>query len=103
MPSTSPICVGLVERIGLNDALITHKIYNGEDEETMKFTLDIPDHEIGLNEVNALLTNLEFGVIKDTSEISAVGHRIVHGGELFSTTTQSLRLPWHRSSRKNIY
>ena len=87
MPSTNPICVGLVERIGLDDALITHKIYNGEDEETMKFTLDIPDHEIGLNEVNALLTNLEFGVIKDTSEISAVGHRIVHGGELFSTTT----------------
>jgi len=87
MPSTSPICVGLVERIGLDDAVIIHKIYNNGEEETLKFTLDIPDHETGLNEVNALLTNPEFGVIQDTSEITAVGHRIVHGGEFFSTTT----------------
>jgi len=87
MPSTSPICVGLVERIGLDDAVIIHKIYNNGEEETLKFTLDIPDHETGLNEVNALLTNPEFGVIKDTAEITAVGHRIVHGGEFFSTTT----------------
>ena len=87
MPSTSPICVGLVERIGLDDAVIIHKIYNNSEEETLKFTLDIPDHETGLNEVNALLTNPEFGVIQDTAEITAVGHRIVHGGEFFSTTT----------------
>ncbi|KGO84865.1 acetate kinase [Flavobacterium rivuli WB 3.3-2 = DSM 21788] len=87
MPSTSPICVGLVERIGLDDAVIIHKIYNNGEEETLKFTLDIPDHETGLNEVNALLTNPEFGVIQDTAEITAVGHRIVHGGEFFSTTT----------------
>jgi len=87
MPSTSPICVGLVERIGLDDAVIIHKVYNNGKEETFKFTLDIPDHDTGLNEVNALLTNSEFGVIKDTAEITAVGHRIVHGGEFFSTTT----------------
>ena len=87
MPSTSPVCVGLVERIGLDEGVITHKIYTGDEETTLKFTLDIPDHETGLNEVNALLTNAEFGVIQNTSEIMAVGHRIVHGGEIFSTTT----------------
>jgi acetate kinase len=87
MPSTTPICVGLVERIGLDEAVITHKIFNGDEEETMKFTLDIPDHEAGLDEVNKLLTHVDFGVIKDTNEIAAVGHRIVHGGEFFSTTT----------------
>jgi len=87
MPSTVPICVGLVERIGLDDAIIKHKIYNGSEEETLKFTLDIPDQETGLNEVNKLLTHTHFGVIKNTDEIAAVGHRVVHGGEFFSTTT----------------
>jgi acetate kinase len=87
MPSVSPVCVGLVERIGLDDAVITHKTYTNGEETSQKFVLDIPDHEVGLNEVNALLTHPEFGVIKNTNDIAAVGHRIVHGGEAFSTTT----------------
>lgn len=87
MPSVSPVCVGLVERIGLDDAVITHKTYVYNEEISQKFILDIPDHEVGLNEVNALLTHPEFGVIKNTNDIAAVGHRIVHGGEVFSTTT----------------
>ncbi|MXN90820.1 acetate/propionate family kinase [Flavobacterium sp. Sd200] len=87
MPSVSPICVGLVERIGLDDALIIHKTYTDGEETSQRFVLDIPDHEAGLNEVNSLLTHPEFGVIKNTADIAAVGHRIVHGGELFSTTT----------------
>jgi len=87
MPSTSPVCVGLVERIGLDDAVITHKIYNGNEEQVHTFTLAIPNHEIGLNEVNSLLTNTNFGVIQNTDDITVVGHRIVHGGELFSKTT----------------
>lgn len=87
MPSHSPICVGIVERIGLDESIITHKILIGEQEKVYQFTLDIPDHETGLNEVNALLINAEFGVIQDTAAIAVVGHRIVHGGEFFSTTT----------------
>ena len=87
MPSTSPVCVGLVERIGFTDAVITHKTYLDGEEKVLQFTLGIPDHESGLNEVNALLTNPDFGVIKNTDDITAVGHRIVHGGEFFSTTT----------------
>jgi len=87
MPSSTPVCSGLVERIGQEDSIIIHKIYKNGEEEALKFKIDIPNHEKALNEVNALLSNSNFGVIKDGAEIAVVGHRIVHGGELFSTTT----------------
>lgn len=87
MPSSTPVCSGLVERIGQEDSIIIHKIYKNGEEETLKFKIDIPNHEKALNEVNDLLSNSDFGVIKDGAEIAVVGHRIVHGGELFSTTT----------------
>ncbi|PWG82376.1 acetate/propionate family kinase [Pararcticibacter amylolyticus] len=86
-PSTSPICSGLVERIGLEVSAITHKVYLGGEEKVIKKTLELPDHEAGMQEVGHLLTAPEIGVIQDPAEIEAVGHRIVHGGESFSTTT----------------
>jgi len=86
MPSTQPVCTGLVERIGQDGATITHKTFAGK-ETSNTFTFDIPDHATGLNKVNELLTDPELGVIKNTDEITVVGHRIVHGGEAFSTTT----------------
>ncbi|MGZ3764657.1 MAG: acetate/propionate family kinase [Mucilaginibacter sp.] len=87
MPSTSPVCSGLVDRIGLEDSTITHKTYINGEEVIIKLALDIPDHEAGLKKVNSLLTDSEIGVIGDTSEIKAVGHRVVHGSETFTTTT----------------
>ena len=87
MPSSQPVCSGLVERIGQEDSVVIHKIYKEGEEETLKFKIDFPDHETALNEVNALLTHAAFGVVQKASEIAVVGHRIVHGGELFSTTT----------------
>jgi len=86
MPSTQPVCTGLVERIGQDGATITHKTFAGK-ETANTFSFDIPDHATGLKKVNELLTDSEFGVIKNTDEITVVGHRIVHGGEAFSTTT----------------
>ncbi|RXF71664.1 acetate/propionate family kinase [Arcticibacter tournemirensis] len=86
-PSESPICSGLVERIGLEISAITHKVYINGEEKVIKRTLELPDHEAGMQEVGHLLTEPEIGVIQDPSEIEAVGHRIVHGGESFSTTT----------------
>jgi acetate kinase len=47
----------------------------------------LSDHEEGLKEVAALLTDVEIGVIKKPGEIEAVGHRVVHGGETFAATT----------------
>jgi acetate kinase len=87
MPSSAPICSGLIERIGLDNGIITHKVYTATEEKAYTFTLAIPDAETGLSEIKALLTNAEFGIIKNTDEITAVGHRVVHGGEFFSTTT----------------
>lgn len=88
MPSEKPISSGLVERIGLEDASITHKIYsNGEEEKVVRSTLELPDHEAGLQEVVKLLTDAESGVIRDPQEIAVVGHRVVHGGESFAATT----------------
>ena len=87
MPVEKPVCSGLVERIGLENSVITHKIYSDRNENVIKKTIDLPDHEEGLKEVAALLTNGETGVIKKPGEIDAVGHRVVHGGETFAATT----------------
>ena len=87
MPSEQPICSGLVERIGLEDSIITHKVYTGGQEQVISRTLDLPDHEAGMQEVGRLLTEPEIGVIQNPDEIEIVGHRVVHGGESFSKTT----------------
>ncbi|AHM62974.1 acetate kinase [Flammeovirgaceae bacterium 311] len=87
MPSQKPVCSGLVERIGLGNSVITHKINPGADEKIIEKTMDLPDHEAGLQEVGSLLTDAEIGVIRDPAEIEVVGHRVVHGGETFAATT----------------
>ena len=88
MPSTSPVCSGLVDRIGLENATVTHKTYINGEEKVYKLTPEaIHDHEEGLREVTTLLTDKEFGVIQDTAEIKVVGHRIVHGGVTFTQPT----------------
>lgn len=69
---------GLLERIGLNDSVLTHKPAN---REPYKVISDVPDHTVGINLVMAALTDPKHGVIKDVNEIKAVGHRVVNGGE----------------------
>jgi len=86
-PSEDPICSGLVERIGLENSVITHKVYAAEGEQVIKRVLDLPDHEAGMQQVGTLLTEPGIGVIQNPDEIEAVGHRIVHGGESFVKTT----------------
>ena len=78
MPSEDVITSGIVERIGMEDAIFTIK-YNGEKKTD---TCSIPDHQVA---VDMLLKALvEEGVVQELSEINAVGHRIVHGGEYFN-------------------
>lgn len=81
MPSTKPVCTGLLERIGQSEASITHKVHLAEGETEVNLTMYIPDHEVGMVEIGKLLTEPEFGVIRNPDEIEVVGHRIVHGGE----------------------
>ena len=81
MTDESLLAKGLVERIGISGSLITH-YPTGKD--IMKEEIDIPDHRRGIELVVDALLNNNHGVIKDISEISAVGHRVVHGGEKYS-------------------
>lgn len=87
MPNEKPICAGLVERVGLENSLITHKLFLNEEEKIIQRRFDLNDHEAALKEVVSLLTDKEIGVIQNPEEIKAVGHRVVHGGESFASTT----------------
>lgn len=87
MPGQLPVCSGLVERIGMADAQISHKTFLNGVEKLIKETGNIPTHEAGLLRVAQLLTTGENAVIKDPAEIDVVGHRVVHGGENFKATT----------------
>ncbi|UOG74880.1 acetate kinase [Hymenobacter tibetensis] len=87
-PSEAPACSGLVERIGLDNAVVTHKLMTGEQETTTVLSVELPDHEAGLREVARLLADPQLGVIQDPGEVEAVGHRVVHGGEEFAATVQ---------------
>jgi acetate kinase len=71
---------GLLERIGLNESIITHKPTGGEP---YKLITDIPDHTTGINMVMEVLCDPEHGVIRNVNEIKAVGHRVVNGGEAY--------------------
>jgi acetate kinase len=87
MPSSTPICSGLVDRIGLTDSTISHKTFKDGKEHAVNRKIEIKDYESGLKEVNTLLTDNSIGVIKNPDEIELVGHRIVHGGEEFTKPT----------------
>ncbi len=84
MPSATIICTGLVERIGLNNAKLKYEV----GENTHEQIGDIPNHKVGLQMVAKYLLDDDIGVIKSPLEIEAVGHRVVHGGNKFSETTE---------------
>ena len=73
---------GLVENIG-STAVIKYEPRGGK---VLKETADILEHKIAVERSLALLTDPQSGVIRDRSEIAAVGHRIVHGGEQFKSS-----------------
>ena len=79
MPDQKVICSGLIDRIGLGDSNL---IYANSDIKIQE-VLPIENHKAGLQKIAELLVDPKIGVIKDTSEITAVGHRVVHG-ERFS-------------------
>jgi acetate kinase len=72
---------GIVERIGMSGAMLNHKPH---DREEIRLTGEILDHKVAIEYVLRILLSEQHGIIKDKKEISAVGHRVVHGGETFS-------------------
>ncbi|NLC77436.1 MAG: acetate kinase [Clostridia bacterium] len=71
---------GLVERIGLEGAVLNHQ----KDGEKRSFQMDIPDHSTAIKMVLDFLVDNEHGVLGNIDEINAVGHRLVHGGSEFA-------------------
>ena len=80
MDDESVIAKGLVERIGIEGSVLTHKP-TGKD----KYVVETPmkDHNIAVKLVFDALQDAEHGVIKSTDEIAAVGHRVLHAGEKY--------------------
>lgn len=72
---------GLCERIGIDGGMHT---YQPKGADKIKQNVEMPGHTDAVSIVLKALTNPENGVIKSLSEIDAVGHRIVHGGEKFA-------------------
>ena len=72
---------GLVDRIGMAGAMLTHKPH---DREEVRLSGEILDHTVAIEYVLSILLSKNHGVINDKNEIAAVGHRVVHGGEAFS-------------------
>ncbi|MDY4069288.1 MAG: acetate kinase [Lachnospiraceae bacterium] len=77
------IAKGLCERIGIDGSRIVYQPAGGEKQIT---ETPMPDHNKAIQLVIDALTNADTGVVKSLSEIGAVGHRIVHGGEKFASS-----------------
>ncbi|MBZ5972358.1 acetate/propionate family kinase [Leuconostoc gasicomitatum] len=101
MPAEQVIAQGVIERIGMDDAIVTIKydseveglIDDSEDEDHITFSkngkdkkyenvLAMKDHQQAINFMLQKLTDL--GIIEDFNEITGVGHRVVAGGEWFN-------------------
>ncbi len=87
MSDESVVAKGQVERIGAKDAILKYKPAV-EGKKNITDTREIADHSVAIGLVIKTLMDPENGVIKDQSEISGIGHRIVHGGEEFVTSVR---------------
>jgi acetate kinase len=82
MDTQEVLAKGLLERIGISGSVLKYQ----HGDKKVEVPGDIRDHEQGLVLIVKYLTDSEHGVIKDTREIDAVGHRVVHAGEKFNGT-----------------
>ncbi len=72
---------GMAERIGLDGAQISH---TPTGKEKITIQKNLPDHRSAMETIEQMLTDPNYGVIKNIAEIQAIGHRVVHGGEKFT-------------------
>ncbi len=84
MSNEAVIAKGLCERIGI-DGQITHKTGDGRQ---LSYAVAFPTHKEAFQELTKILISGEGAVLKDLSEISAIGHRVVQGGEKVSKSVR---------------
>ena len=75
------IAKGMVERVTIGDSYIIHEV---PGRETYREEYECPDHKVAIHLIIKILTDKEYGVVEEITQISAVGHRVVHGGEKFT-------------------
>jgi acetate kinase len=80
MTSGVVLAKGIVEKIGLKGSFLKNERFDGDK---VKLEGEILDHQTGIEYLLGILVSKKRGVIKDLNEIDAIGHRLVHGGELF--------------------
>lgn len=80
MKDEAVLAKGLCDRIGIDNSFIKH---TKTGTETVIIDIDMPSHKAAIKEVVKVLADPKTGVISDMSDITAVGHRVVHGGEKF--------------------
>lgn len=81
MDNEQMVCKGNCEKIGLEDGIFTHKTADGRE---LHKDVKMPDHTAAFTQVKDALLDPEYGVIKNLDEVTAIGHRVVQGGALFS-------------------
>ncbi|MCI8306958.1 MAG: acetate kinase [Lachnospiraceae bacterium] len=76
------LATGICERIGQSG----HFKYSSSEGAKIEFDKDMPDHKVAVSIVLDALVDEKNGVVKTLDEIEAIGHRVVHGGEKFSSS-----------------
>ena len=79
------VAKGMVERVIVGDSFIVHEV---PGRETYKLEQDCSDHRAAIDLLIRVVTDRSHGVLQNVSEISAVGHRVVHGGEKFTCSVR---------------
>jgi acetate kinase len=80
MVKKSTVATGVMEKIGLKGSFLKHE---NEGQEKIKLEGEILDHQVGIEYIIGVMIDPKIGCISSLDEIDAVGHRVVHGGEMF--------------------
>jgi acetate kinase len=83
MVSRQVIAKGVIEKLGMKGSFLKH---TRQDGQVVIFEGEILDHKIGVEFILGVLTSEKHGNLKSLDELFAVGHRVVHGGELFNSS-----------------
>jgi len=79
------IAKGMVERVTIGDSFIIHEV---PGRETYREEYECPDHKVAIHLIIKILADKKYGVVDNIDQISAVGHRVVHGGEKFTCSVR---------------
>lgn len=93
MPEKKVLAKGLIERIGIDGGYIRHQYIKEKSWQELKSPFQVRDHRGALEKIHALLSDplMGEGALKEPSEISAIGHRVVHGGNTLTATVEITR------------